>query len=183
MEFLRAKSIQNDPGKKGINVIINAPKGASSTKLTMELKDIPLSDALRHVAQLSNMKLVFTDTACVLESNATVKTVSKNGVTTSITVGNSANSVATKAAKIILPRVEFSDAKISDALDFLREKGVNLILKRPKAWDEAGGSEPSITLSLKDVPLSEALRYASELAGMKLTAEENAYILSPLVDP
>lgn len=87
----------------------------------------------------------------------------------------------TKAEKIIIPRMELRDAKLEEALDFLRVKskeldpdkqGVNIILANPTPARDA-----RITLSLINVPLTEALRYVTELAGLKLGAAENAFVL------
>ena len=38
---------------------------------------------------------------------------------------------------------------------------------------------PKITLNLRDVPLSEALKYVAGLAGLELTADEHAFMLKP----
>ncbi len=88
-----------------------------------------------------------------------------------------------RAAAIILPKLDFRDATLSEALDFLREKsaaldperkGVNLVL-----MPAAKGGAPQITLSLSEVPLSEALRYIAALAGYEVTADEHAITLRP----
>ncbi len=94
-----------------------------------------------------------------------------------------------KMDRIILPRVQFQEATIEEAIEFLRTKsrdldtsspgggGVNLILPN---FD----SPPSarISLDLKDVPLSEALRYVTELAQMKYKVESNAVRIMPLTE-
>ncbi|WP_265592819.1 hypothetical protein [Verrucomicrobium sp. BvORR034] len=96
-----------------------------------------------------------------------------------------------KLDRIIIPRVQFQGASIEEALEFLRiksrdfdtverdpsRKGINLIAKH--------GSTPStaqISLDLKDVPMSEALRYVTELAGMKYKIEPFAVVVVPLSD-
>lgn len=96
-----------------------------------------------------------------------------------------------KMDRIIIPRVQFQGASIEEALEFLRiksrdfdtverdpsRKGINLIAKH--------GSTPStaqISLDLKDVPMSEALRYVTELAGMKYRIEPFAVVVVPLSD-
>lgn len=94
-----------------------------------------------------------------------------------------------KMSKIIFPSVSFSGASVDEAVEFLRiksrdfdtierdpaKRGVNLILR--------SGSSPStaqITLDLKDVPMVEALRYITELAGMKFKVEPYAVVVVPL---
>ncbi|MEY4483185.1 MAG: hypothetical protein RL693_637, partial [Verrucomicrobiota bacterium] len=94
-----------------------------------------------------------------------------------------------KMSKIIFPSVMFAGASVDEAIEFLRiksrdydtferdptKRGVNLILR--------AGSAPStaqITLDLKDVPMVEALRYITELAGMKFKVEPYAVVVVPL---
>jgi hypothetical protein len=95
-----------------------------------------------------------------------------------------------KLNSIIIPTVLFKDATIGEAIEHLRAKsreldtspdpagakGVNIILR-------GDGDEPLkavISLELKDVPLHEALRYVTELAGMKFKVEEKAVLVVPL---
>ncbi|MFO1484123.1 MAG: hypothetical protein U1F71_12265 [Verrucomicrobiaceae bacterium] len=104
-------------------------------------------------------------------------------------VGRSPGAYLTeKMNKIILPTVQFQNATIEEAIEYLRVKsrdldtadgsglrGISMILRQ--------GDSPSsarITLDLKDVPLSEALRYVTELAQMKYKVEPHAVLIVPL---
>lgn len=94
-----------------------------------------------------------------------------------------------KMQNIIFPTVQFSGASIEEAVEFLRiksrdydvretdpsRKGVNLIIKPGTA-----PSAQTISLDLKDVPMSEALRYITELGGMKYKVEPYAVVVVPL---
>lgn len=96
-----------------------------------------------------------------------------------------------KMKQIRFPSVSFSGASIEEAIEFLRmkgrdlddverdssRKGVNLILKSGDTPSTA-----SITLDLKDVPMEEALRYVTELAGMKYKVENNAVVIVPVTE-
>jgi general secretion pathway protein D len=96
-----------------------------------------------------------------------------------------------KMKAIRFPNVTFAGASIEEAVEFLRmksrdldeserdpaRKGVNIILK--------AGETPStaaITLDLKDVPMEEALRYVTELAGMKFKVEPHAVLVVPVTE-
>lgn len=96
-----------------------------------------------------------------------------------------------KMKNIRFPAVTFAGASIEEAVEFLRmksrdlddserdpaRKGVNIILK--------AGETPStaaITLDLKDVPMEEALRYVTELAGMKYKVEPHAVLVVPVTE-
>ncbi|MCX6856374.1 MAG: type II and III secretion system protein, partial [Verrucomicrobia bacterium] len=99
--------------------------------------------------------------------------------------------LSAKMEGIVFPQVEFSGATIEEAVEFLRvksrdldvtetdpaRKGVNIILK---AGDTATAA--SISLSLKDVPMLEALRYVTELAGMKFKVEPFAVLIVPVTE-
>lgn len=94
-----------------------------------------------------------------------------------------------KMEQIIFPNVTFSGATLEEAIEFLRvksrdldtrenrtdKKGVNIILRTGDAPVTA-----QITLDLKDVPMAEALRYITELAGMKFKIEPYAVLVVPL---
>lgn len=94
-----------------------------------------------------------------------------------------------KMNKIIFPTVQFQGATIEEAIEYLRVKsrdldtftdasgvkGVNIILRTGDAPSNA-----SISLDLKDVPMSEALRYITELAQMKYKVEAHAILVVPL---
>ncbi|MES2738035.1 MAG: Amuc_1098 family type IV pilus outer membrane protein [Verrucomicrobiota bacterium] len=94
-----------------------------------------------------------------------------------------------KMQEIVFPQVQFAGASIEEAVEFLRvksrdldvnesdpaKKGVNIILKAGDAPVTA-----SISLDLKDVPMVEALRYVTELAGMKYKVEPFAVLIVPV---
>jgi len=96
-----------------------------------------------------------------------------------------------KMQSIIFPSVQFQGASVDEAIEFLRiksrdydtvekdptKRGVNLILRQGAAPPTA-----KIDLDLKDVPMAEALRYITELAGMKYRTEPFAVVVSPLTD-
>jgi general secretion pathway protein D len=91
-----------------------------------------------------------------------------------------------KLRSIIIPSLEFRDASIEDAVAFLNAKskeldpekqGINFIL-RPDVPETA----KTFTLSLRNVPMEQALRYISQLAGVKYKVEEFAVLVVRLVD-
>ena len=87
---------------------------------------------------------------------------------------------------IRFPVVRFSGVSIVEAVEFLRMKskdldpehiGVNIILKGGE-----GQTGSQISLDLKDVPMQEALRYVTELAGMKFKVEPYAVVVVPITE-
>ncbi|MFH1066574.1 MAG: hypothetical protein V1746_01535 [bacterium] len=89
-----------------------------------------------------------------------------------------------KLQKIILPEIEFASASLEDAAFFLttqsrkldpQKNGVSFLVQ-----EEAKSQAKPVTLSLRDIPLGEALRYITQLAGVKFRVEEQAVIFTPL---
>jgi general secretion pathway protein D len=113
-----------------------------------------------------------------------------SAVTFDYGIGRSPGAYLTeKMNKIIFPTVQFQGATIDEAIEYLRVKsrdldtftdasgvkGVNIILRTGDAPSNA-----SISLDLKDVPMTEALRYITELAQMKYKVEAHAVLVVPL---
>jgi general secretion pathway protein D len=134
-----------------------------------------------------------------------------------------------KLNTIIIPKLEFREASIREAIDFLKQKsvaldpdpvnkGVNIVLRLengaggsappaaapaapaagviPGLVDPPGGpaaapaaipavdpNEARITIALTNVPLGEALRYVTNLAGLKYKVEQYAVSVVPLSTP
>ena len=114
--------------------------------------------------------------------------------------------------RIIIPRVDFRDATVRQAVGFLQQRsrdldtsetdperrGINIVVKlpasapQPAAAPGVEGETPAaplylgdnrITLNLSNVPLYEALRYVATLAGLKVKVEPFAVSLVPLSEP
>jgi general secretion pathway protein D len=96
-----------------------------------------------------------------------------------------------KLDSIIIPRIDFTDSSVKEALDFIKKrasdldegnsdnKGINIVLKLPPNSPDAAYP---ITLSLSDVPLREALRYVTEAANLKIKIETHAVVVVPATE-
>src|SRR5262245_58973788 len=115
-----------------------------------------------------------------------------------------------KLNRIIIPRIDLRDTTVREAVEFLKQrskeldtstdvpqekKGVNIVLKlapgQPLTVPPAEGPTPApvggtadtrVTLSLTNVPLIEALRYLTELAGLKYKIEPYAVSIVPITE-
>ncbi len=85
--------------------------------------------------------------------------------------------------KLILEKVELREASLTEALDFLRQKGmqigegkvaINFVLKLDEATQNA-----KVTIALQKVPFAEVLRYVGELAGVQFVYEPYAIVVKP----
>ena len=92
---------------------------------------------------------------------------------------------ATKAMLEILklPKVQFNEASLGEALEFLRQKGnqlgegktaINFVLM----LDEKE-KEKKVTLSLQGVPFTEVLRYIGELTNVQFSYDRFAITVRP----
>ncbi|GAB4171286.1 MAG: hypothetical protein Fur0032_10440 [Terrimicrobiaceae bacterium] len=103
-------------------------------------------------------------------------------------------SINRKLDEIIVPRVEFRDATIREAVEFLTQRaaaldttdsdptrrGLNVVLKLAPGSPE---ESVQINLSLSDVPLRAALDYVARAASMKLKIEPYAVVVVPESEP
>jgi len=99
-----------------------------------------------------------------------------------------------KLDEIIVPKVDFHEATVREALDFLKQrsavldateadpsrKGINIVLKLPPGALEANAA---ITLQLTDVPLRAAIDYVAKAANLKLKIEPFAVAVVPQSEP
>lgn len=98
-------------------------------------------------------------------------------------------SVNRKLDDIIIPRLNFTDATVREAIEFLRdtsaqldrssdERGVNIVLKL-----DAAAAAQTITIDLSNIPLREALDYITRLANLKIKVDPYAVLIVPLSEP
>jgi general secretion pathway protein D len=118
--------------------------------------------------------------------------------------------ITNKLNSIIIPRIEFREASVREAVEFLRQeaaendpgadghKGVDIVLRlntlgmrletssvpgsspEPNPAVASAPSDPRITLTLNQIPLGEALRYIASQAGLKMKIEPYAISIIPL---
>jgi hypothetical protein len=93
------------------------------------------------------------------------------------------NATQEALTKMILDKVEFREASLAEALEFLKKKGtlqgegkvaINFVLQLDEVTQNA-----KITISLQKVPFSEVLRYVGDLAGVTFVYEPYAIVVKP----
>jgi hypothetical protein len=113
--------------------------------------------------------------------------------------------VTNKLRSIIIPRIDFEDTTLEEAVDFLRlraveldhgeldpaRKGMNFVIRRPRmnggdaGLDAAlgGGGDPGVIrikeLRLRNVPLAVALKYICDATKMRYKVDDYAVTLIP----
>ena len=177
VSYLRAKSSELDGGGEGVNFMIDFDK-PNSAEISMSVKNVSLREVLGYVTELSDTSFSVSPAGVVIHSRRDEKPAPSAQPT------KSAPSANTRRAKeIILPRVEFNGATLDEAMQFFRRKsqdldpektGVNIVVQ-----GNAKSAAATLTMSLKQVPLWDALNFAAQLAGLQLEESESAIILLP----
>lgn len=101
-----------------------------------------------------------------------------------------------KLRRIIIPRIDFEDTTVEEAVDFLRlsaheldevepdpaKKGVNFVIRKLRG-DDGGPADPGSLridqLSLRNVPLAEALKYICDKTRLLYKVDEYSVTLVP----
>ena len=88
----------------------------------------------------------------------------------------------TLGGDILLPIVDFRNATLEEALEFIRQQSRKLDPSGRGAQILIQGSPRTtpITLSLRNVPVSAALRYVAQLCAMGVVSDSQAFILREL---
>ncbi|MCW1886141.1 type II and III secretion system protein [Luteolibacter flavescens] len=118
-------------------------------------------------------------------------------------------SITAKLRRIIIPVIDFDNTSVEEAIDFLRvravefdtseldpaKKGINFVIRKPRADGGAAAAEGDATaglgaaqdpgalridqLSLRNMPLSEVLRYICEKTRLRYKVDDYAVTLVP----
>ncbi len=98
-----------------------------------------------------------------------------------------------KIDSIIIPTINFNNATVEEAIQFLRlsaqkldtsepdpaKRGVNFVL--PKIPDAIAGEVPKITLQLQNIPLSDALQHICNAAHFHYDVQNSAVVMFPIL--
>ncbi len=88
---------------------------------------------------------------------------------------------------LIVPSVDFREASLSSVLDYLVQvgktaSGGKVIMNIVRLYPTDFGDKTRITLSLSNAPMSEVLKYVSEMAGTKIEYQQHAIVVSKPTD-
>jgi Flp pilus assembly secretin CpaC len=156
--------------EQAVNIVL-LPDAKRDAKVTLNLRNVPLSEALRYLAQLTGNELAWTAEAAVIGKAGSLAAKPRHDDAPS-------TDAARKAAKIVIPSIELVEAPLSSVIEFLvkksreldsEKKGVNVILQL-----SGDKKPPAITLNLRNVPLLQALKYVAAIANLELVADEHA---------
>jgi beta-lactamase regulating signal transducer with metallopeptidase domain len=178
VDFLNRKSVELDPAHGGVNIVLKAATEIDKAAITVSLSKIPVYEALQYIAKLSELEISDGPDAIFLYPAGRGA-----GRIAILAPGSPEAMFKDRADKLIIPHIHFEEAGVIEAVRFLRAtiaeaapdaQGVNIVVK-----DFKQGNGPSITLDLRNIPLTEAVRYITELAGLDLDVSANAFYLHP----
>ncbi len=153
------------------SILKEAPTAAASPARSAPGPIEITSDSLTHDTKTGAVKAT---------GDVTIKTPEATTRAAAAEIQPKPTAAADPLASVIIPRLEFRDAKLSEAVEFLIADGraaggapVNIVVL------SAPTPEPIMSLTLTDIPLTDAIRYVAELAGMKIRRDATAFVLEP----
>jgi len=158
-----------------------APAAGGRT-VTLTMQNVPVSEVLKYVADLTDCTVRWDPNAVVISAPVDQRKVAQKP-RPEASIGDKVNIETTvkplQTTKI--PKIDFREATVSEAFDFLGQisrkllpggKGVNFVLNVGEAKDRR------VTLSGTDLSIVDAARYVAELAGLDVTIEEFAVVVT-----
>lgn len=182
LQFLSDESKRLDPEKVGVNIVVQRDVVGQQT-VTLLLRNVPLIDAIRYATQAAGLNYTIESSAIVVLKEAGVE-AAKRAKVEKLTPGAAdqdarQKKLVQKLNDITIPELTCREALVSDVLQFLRiesrrldpEKvGVNIVLQGDTV------DAQTVTLSLRDIRLIDAIEYATQAAGLKFRIEPGAIV-------
>jgi predicted Ser/Thr protein kinase len=203
IDFMRLRmkeldTVETGPSKKGLNFVVQAPAMAPAAAAgesayphirELRLRNIPADELLRYIGDATGTRCRIDDCAVVILPAGRADAPREKPV---VDASPDAARIAAKLSAIRLPMLNFQDTSVEEAVDFLRgrakeldnaepdptRKGVNFVIRRPAASASSPGLRVK-ALSLRDVPVGEALRYVCEATGLRYHVDGYAVTLEP----
>ncbi len=91
-------------------------------------------------------------------------------------------SIEKQFSTVILPQIQFREATFAEALDFLKKKVADVTSGKQNAnfvVQPGVDQTAKVTLSLTNIPLTEALRYVTDLVNAKVEYQKYAIVIRP----
>lgn len=197
LDFLGQRAKALDPNGAGINLIFKSPMEAADnpaepipglaanevTRFTLSLNNVPLGEVVKYMANLCNCTVRMDPNAVVVIAPVNGKIVPE-APRKEVPIADAVK-VEVMVKPLLetkIPKVAFRDATLKECFEYLGQRaktllpggqGVNLVMKVDDS--KALGR---VTFAANDLPLMDAYRYVAELAGLELSVEEFALVVS-----
>lgn len=181
IEFIRLRSVELDreeqkPHLKGINFVLLLPPAESNKpfnldRITFQKRNLTIREFVVEICQLAGMEFRVDDNALTIYPPGGL-----DGAIKSEPKPKPVGAAADFASKLIIPRINFEEVTLQEAVDFLNQKAKELtkegpvfpIVLDPKADPKAKVQE----IRIKNAPLFAALKYVTEASGHTWTAND-----------
>ena len=183
LKFLREKSKDLDPLGNGVDIILFPSGSPNTAQIAMDMKNVPLDEALRYVTELAAARYAWDDGRVLV---LPIKTDASRlpAVSASQPVGNATGT----AAKWMLPKVQFRGASFDEVLNFVKtkskeidplSKGLDAVILDAigKPTITSTISKATITLELHQISMEGLLRYIAALAGVSIQIEKARFVV------
>jgi hypothetical protein len=193
LEFLRQKSDDLDKEGFGINMVVASDVDLSAPISSLTLKNTPFAAVLGYVCEMTgNQYRVDRNAVIVYRPKAKVPADSDSDGPRRPAPPSRPDpasfQVRAKLEHIVLPSVDFYQAPLTEVVEYLRikstelddternpaKKGINFVIS-----GVLPDPRPTVTLKLKEVPLSDVLRYIAGLTDMTYDVAPHAVTLRP----
>lgn len=166
-------------GAKGANFILleKTDPELGSTPVTLKLDSVSYATAVRYLDAVAGAGVGFRVDRFAVVFGAPADVVARPKPAVALT-----DPVMAHMMRKRLPEVVIDGASLTEALELVRFHGadfgggINLL-------DQTGGVEETISLSMKNMPLSEALRYICEQTGTTFTIDGRTVTIRRLPPP
>ena len=164
-EFLRVKTREIDAVGNGVD-IIEMPAKASG-HISLDLRNIPLRDALQYITDIAGLKYVWENQRVVVRAPD-----AKPAPLPDITEG---------PGKKIISKIKFSGAKMGEALEYIKSTTALdfAILDAAGKPQDSSTIPATMSLEVRDITVAELLRYLSEITGRSIQIEGGRVIVRP----
>ena len=226
IDFLRLRAAEldsdGDPAKKGIGFVVRRPRSAplgnegeasaaapgsdpGSLRIKqLRLKNVPLAEALKQICDMTNLRYKITDYGIAIVPADAGGNDSPSPAMPSAAPASGCAYMTDTLRRIIIPKIDFDDTTVEEAIDFLRmraaeldtleldpaKKGVNFVVRRPRTSPNdsgrgatGGAGDPGALrikdLRLRNVPLGVALKYICDSAHLRYKVDDYAVTLVP----
>lgn len=171
-EFLRIK--QKDFSGQHLNLIIDPDFTQRKHEITLDLTQVPLSDALAYITEMCDAEVTYFAAAIYIQPRSS--SIAK----LPLPIGTPTPKLQ-QAGLTIIPTIQFNNATLGEACEYVRIKGrlisglpVNLIID-----PELSRQEHGVSFDVRQVSLSEALSYIAELSDAEVAYLRDAFYLQP----
>jgi tetratricopeptide (TPR) repeat protein len=98
------------------------------------------------------------------------------------------NDLEGKLARLVLPEVNFAEAPLGDVMDYFSSRaqeisGGQVVVNFLYKGSSEDRAKTLITLSLRNVPMNEAIKYVGQLSRCRIRYEPHAVIIDPSPAP